>query len=69
MAKRYARHRNYRLSDQLLREIETYAQESNITESEAVRRLLYTMMIRLNDPSSRNLSPLECNASEVERRQ
>lgn len=69
MAKRYSRHRNYRLSDELMREVEEYARENVISESEAVRRLLHETMLRLGNPHPRSLSTQERNASDADKSQ
>jgi hypothetical protein len=69
VAKRYSRHRNYRLSDELMLEVEAYARENVISESEAVRRLLHATMLQLNNPHPRSLSAQERNASDADKRQ
>lgn len=41
MAKRYARHRNYRMPEDLVRGVKKYALDHGVSESEAVRRMIH----------------------------
>lgn len=69
MTKRYSRHRNYRLSDELMLEVGEYARENVISESEAVRRQLHATMLWLKSPHPSSLSAQKRNASDADKRQ
>ena len=69
MAKRYSRHRNYRLPDDLVVEIGKVAEYNHISESEATRRLLSAMVRRMNDMGTRNLSAQELRDARTDKEQ
>lgn len=69
MAKRYSRHRNYRLPDDLVEEIDKFAEYNRISESEATRRLLSAMVCRMNDMGTRTLSAQDLKTAATDKRQ
>jgi hypothetical protein len=52
---RYGCHRNYRLPSELVAEIEQFAAYNNLSESEAMRRLLCGMIRQMNARGSKLL--------------
>jgi len=67
VAKRYSKHRNYRLTDGLVLEIEAFAKYNSISESEATRRLLGAIVRTMNDLGTRSLPAQEPNSTSPDR--
>lgn len=55
MTARYGCHRNYRLPNDLVAEVQQLAAYNNLSESEAMRRLLCEMIQQINARGSRLL--------------
>ena len=55
MSTRYGCHRNYRLPSELVTEVRAFAAFNNVSESEAMRRLLCAMIQQMNARGTRLL--------------
>lgn len=55
MTTRYGCHRNYRLPSELVSEVQEFAEFNNLSESEAMRRLLCGMIQQMKTRGTRSL--------------